>query len=220
MNKDMIKAVIFDLDGTLLDTIGDLSDSMNYILSAYGFPEHTQEEIKSYVGNGLHKLVERAVPAGTDSARIDEMFRALVAYYRAHCAVKTRPYEGIPALLSSLRHAGIQTAVISNKADNSVQALAEEMFENAFDFALGQTEGVPLKPDAAMVNLALEKLACKADEAVYVGDSEVDIETARNAKMPCISVTWGFRTKDVLLKNGAEHFADRPEEILRIIRAH
>ena len=215
----MVKAVIFDLDGTLLDTIEDLSDSMNYVLSVYGCPVHTLEEIKSYVGNGLRNLVKRAVPAGTDDEMIEDMFRTLVTYYRAHCAIKTRPYNGIPELLEALRNAGIRTAVISNKADNSLQALAEEMFHNAFDYALGATEGVKLKPDAAMVNMALEKLSCAASEAVYVGDSEVDIETAKNAEMLCICVTWGFRTKEALVENGGTVFADTPEEILRIVKA-
>ena len=210
----MKKAVIFDLDGTLLDTLEDLADSVNYVLKENGFPERSLEEIKSFVGNGMKKLMSRSAPQGTASEKVEEMFRLLVTYYQSHCQIKTRPYAGIPELLKNLRAQGFLTAVISNKADEAVQDLVRQMFPGCFDFALGGSDGVKLKPDRAMVDIALKKLLVDASEAFYVGDSEVDLDTARNAEMDCISVTWGFRTRDVLIANGARMLADTPMEVM------
>ncbi len=214
---DECRAVIFDLDGTILNTIEDLTDSTNHVLAEYGCPEHTLEEVCGYVGDGIRRLIERAVPQGTDAERIEEMYRAFLAYYQDHCMIKTRPYEGIPELLKLLREAGLMTAVVSNKADAAVKELAEQMYPGCFDYAGGARDGVPLKPDPAMVAVALDEMGVSADEAVYVGDSQVDIETARNAHMPCIGVTWGFRGRKVLLGAGAQLLADDAQELGELI---
>ena len=162
--------------------------------------------------------MKRAVPEDTPDDRIEEMYACLLDYYGSHCMIKTRPYPGIPELLHELRQLGYKTAVISNKADAAVRELAEKMFAGCFDYAIGATEGIKLKPDRAMIDIALEKLSICPDEAVYVGDSQVDIQTAENAQMDCISVTWGFRDRNVLIERGASVLADTPEQILEIIK--
>ncbi len=213
----MHRAVLFDLDGTILDTIEDLKDSLNFVMEKYGFPLHSTEEVKHFVGNGLHKLVERAVPGCTPPDMIDDMYGCLMTHYKDNCRIKTKPYTGIPELLRILKEKGIRTAVISNKADAAVRDLVTNMFDGCFDQALGASEGVKLKPDREMIDIVLEKLSVKAEDAIYVGDSEVDIETAKNAQMDCISVTWGFRNRRELLESGAKMLADDPVQILRYI---
>lgn len=213
----MHRAVLFDLDGTILDTIEDLKDSLNHVMDIFGFPRHSTEEVRRFVGNGLYKLVERAVPVDTPAEIVAKMYGCLVPYYKDHCMIKTKPYPGIPELLLILKEKGIRTAVISNKADAAVRELTEHMFNGCFDQALGASDGVKLKPDRAMIDIVLGKLSVDADDAIYVGDSEVDIETAQNAHMDCISVTWGFRSRAELLKKGAGMLADEPDQILRYI---
>ena len=212
-----IKAVLFDLDGTLLDTIGDLADSLNHILEQHGLPLHTVAEVQQLVGNGIPKLLERAVSPDTPKEQIGEMYREFLAWYQTHCRVKTKPYPGIPELVDELKHRGFRLAVISNKADQATQELISYFFGDRFDFVLGATESRKLKPDPAMVAAAVKALSLAPGEAIYVGDSQVDIQTARNAGMPCISVTWGFRSRETLLENGASLLADTPEELLRRI---
>lgn len=217
MSMETIKAVLFDLDGTLLDTIEDLADSLNHILTQYDLPVHTVAEVQQLVGNGIPKLLERAVSRDTPKERIGEMYRQFLAYYQTHCRIKTKPYAGIPELIDELKHRGFRLGVISNKADPATQELIARFFAGQFDFVLGATEGRKLKPDRAMLDAALTALSLSAGEAVYVGDSQVDIETARNAGLPCISVTWGFRSRETLLENGAALLADTTEEVLRRI---
>ncbi|MBE5854179.1 MAG: HAD family hydrolase [Lachnospiraceae bacterium] len=209
----MIKAVVFDMDGTILNTLEDLKDSVNAIMKQYDFPEHTLGEIRSYVGNGSHKLIERSVPAGTDADTIERVHDAYVPYYQAHCAIKTRPYDGIVELLQRLRAAGIKTAVVSNKGDGAVKDLCKLHFPGLFDAEVGAREGLAVKPARDLVDIALKELDVPRDEVVYVGDSEVDFQTAQNSELQCINVLWGFRDKDFLESKGAKVFAETAEEL-------
>lgn len=211
------RMVIFDMDGTILDTLEDLKNAINYALHVSGFPTRTAEEVRMFVGNGLQRLVERAVPDGTTEAEKARVFEQLTLYYGEHCSDNTRPYDGIRALLLSLRREGYMTAVVSNKADFAVQALVRDYFDGLFDYAVGERENVLKKPSADAVNAVLNKYGLNPTDAVYIGDSDVDIETARNADMDCISVLWGFRDRGFLEKHGACKFADKPEDILRLI---
>lgn len=209
----MIKAVVFDMDGTILNTLEDLKDSVNAIMKQYDFPEHTLGEIRSYVGNGSHKLIERSVPAGTDADTIERVHDAYVPYYQAHCAIKTRPYDGIVELLQRLRAAGIRTAVVSNKGDGAVKDLCKLHFPGLFDAEIGAREGLAVKPARDLVDIALKELDVPRDEVIYVGDSEVDFLTAQNSELQCINVLWGFRDKDFLESKGAKVFAETAEEL-------
>lgn len=207
------KLVIFDLDGTLLDTLEDLADSTNYALRTCGLPERSIDEVRRFVGNGIHKLIERAVPEGTDAAGIEKVFTEFKAYYAVHCNDKTQAYNGILKLLSDLRQNSVRLAVVSNKADFGVQTLCRQYFEGMLDVAVGERDGIRKKPAPDSVNEVLRLLGVDRKDAVYVGDSDVDIETARNAGMDCISVTWGFRSQAFLKEHGAQVLVDTPAEI-------
>ncbi len=211
------KLAIFDLDGTILDTLEDLADAMNYALGEHGYPGRTIEEVRRFVGNGIRKLIERAVPAGLAKEEIDRVHETFSAYYQQHCADKTRPYEGVPPLLERLRAAGCLTAVVSNKADAAVQPLCRRYYNGLFDYAVGERTGIRRKPDPDSVQEVLRRLQVEAADAVYIGDSEVDIQTAKNAGLDSIIVTWGFRDRDYLESQGGRRFVDRPEEIEQII---
>ncbi len=211
------KLAIFDLDGTILDTLEDLADAMNYALGEHGYPGRTIEEVRRFVGNGIRKLIERAVPAGLAKEEIDRVHETFSAYYQQHCADKTRPYEGVLPLLERLRAAGCLTAVVSNKADAAVQPLCRRYYNGLFDYAVGERTGIRRKPDPDSVQEVLRRLQVEAADAVYIGDSEVDIQTAKNAGLDSIIVTWGFRDRDYLESQGGRRFVDRPEEIEQII---
>lgn len=211
------KLAIFDLDGTILDTLEDLADAMNYALGEHGYPGRTIEEVRRFVGNGIRKLIERAVPAGLAKEEIDRVHETFSAYYQQHCADKTRPYEGVLQLLERLRAAGCLTAVVSNKADAAVQPLCRRYYNGLFDYAVGERTGIRRKPDPDSVQEVLRRLQVEAADAVYIGDSEVDIQTAKNAGLDSIIVTWGFRDRDYLESQGGRRFVDRPEEIEQII---
>lgn len=205
--------VIFDMDGTILDTLEDLKESLNAALAANGFPGRTTEETRRFVGNGIAKLMERAVPAGTSpeaTARVLEDFKV---HYAAHCADHTHPYAGVLELLARLRADGILTAVVSNKADFAVQILARDYFPGLFDCVLGEKEGIAKKPAPDMVNAVLNTLGVAPAGARYVGDSEVDVETARNSGLAGVFVTWGFRSVETLRAAGAAVLAGTPEEL-------
>lgn len=206
------KAVIFDLDGTLLDTLADLRNSVNAALEAFGYPARTTDEVRRFVGNGIAKLVERALPDGNKNPDYEAVTDATRAYYAKKCRENTKPYDGIPEMLDTLREKGYQLAVVSNKPDQQVKKLCADFFSGKIDTAIGQKEGVLLKPAPDSLFAALEALHCKPEEAVYVGDSDVDVQTAQNAGIPCISVLWGFRDRDFLEANGAQHFAETPAE--------
>lgn len=208
---------VFDMDGTILDTLEDLKDSMNYTLREYGYPERTLDEIRQFVGNGLRLLVKRAAPQNTSEETIDEMLLCLEHYYKDHCAVKTKPYNGIPEVIRTLRENGVKTAVVSNKVDFGVQALCKQYFDGLFDYAVGEKAGVRKKPAPDSVNEVLKVLGFTKEDAVYIGDSDVDLATARNASLPCIAVEWGFRDRDFLLKEGATLIVKTPDEIAKEI---
>ncbi len=209
--------VIFDLDGTLLDTLEDLKNAVNHALGEMNFPARSLEEVRQFVGNGVAKLMERAVPAGTgprETARALDIFKA---YYEQHKMDTTAPYPGVMEMLKALKEKGCKLAVVSNKFDGAVKGLVSDYFPGLMDAAAGENEagGVPKKPDPAMVLRVMEEL--KAEKAVYIGDSDVDIQTAQNSGLPCISVTWGFRDKDFLTRHGAAAFVDAPTELVSLI---
>ena len=192
------QAVIFDLDGTLLNTLEDLAASTNAALTAFSMPARTVDEVRRMVGNGLGNLIRRAVPAGTPDETQAEVLAAMKAHYALHALDRTELYPQAAAALSGLRAAGIPCAVVSNKADFGVRALHDRFFRGLVRFSFGEREGYPRKPDPALVHLALHQLGLGPEQAVYVGDSDVDAATARNAGMDCILVDWGFRERSLL----------------------
>ena len=206
---------VFDLDGTLLDTLGDLAASVNYALRTHGMPEHSIEDVRRFVGNGVRKLMERAVPEGADNPQFEAAFATFRAYYMEHAQDTTRPYEGIPETLATLKAQGCRLAVVSNKMRKATEELCRHFFPDTIEVAIGEDEaaGIRKKPAPDTVFEALRVLGDKGD-AVYVGDSDVDIHTAHNAGIPCISVLWGFRDKDFLLQHGANTFISAPSELL------
>lgn len=210
------KTVVFDLDGTLLDTLQDLYVAVNAALTEYALPTRTKEEVRAFVGNGVAKLMQRAI-GEENHPQFHDILWAFKKYYGAHCKDETKPYAGIMQLLNTLRSAGIKTAVVSNKTDFAVKLLAEEYFGDLLLDAVGENEegGVRKKPAPDSLFSVLKKLNASNQETVYVGDSEVDIQTAKNAEVDCISVTWGFKDKEFLLANGAKILVDTPKEILK-----
>ena len=210
----MYKAVLFDLDGTLLDTLDDLTDAVNYALAKYGLPTRTRDEICSFVGNGIARLIRLAV--GEEYPDFEGVLAEFRGYYKAHCTDKTKPYEGIISLLKELKARGIKTAVLSNKADFAVQPLVEEYFHGFIDVAQGENEaeGVLRKPNPQGVLAIVKRLGVELHEAVYIGDSDVDIQTAQNAGVACISVSWGFRDEEFLRDHGAQKVVSEPVAIL------
>ena len=210
------KLAIFDMDGTILDTLEDLKNATNYSLRTHGMPERTLDEVRCFVGNGILTLLRRAVPEGTSEAMIQEVFETFKIYYAKHCADCTKPYDGIIELIKKLRANGVKTAVVSNKADFAVQELVKDYFAGCFDAALGECEGLQRKPAPDMIRKILTELNIPSDEAIYIGDSDVDLETAKNSGLPCISVEWGFRSHDFLLEHGATILVRAPKDILPI----
>lgn len=211
----MKKAVIFDLDGTLLNTLDDLADSTNYALSRFGYPTRTIEEVRQFVGNGVAKLIERAIPEGKNNPNFEKCLAIFKENYAQNMYNKTAPYNGIIEMLSNLKSKGIKIAVVSNKFDLAVKELCKKYFEGFIDFAAGENEaqGIKKKPAPDTVISVLNKFNFAPEDAVYVGDSDVDIMTAKNSKMSCISVTWGFRDEKFLLENGATILINAPSEI-------
>ena len=195
--------VLFDLDGTLLNTIDDLTDAVNRTLARFDLPQRTRGEVRSFVGNGARLLMERAAPEVTGE-RFEELLESYKADYDANCRVKTAPYPGVDELLQALKDAGVRTGLISNKPDSAVQPLYEAFFADTIDVAVGEREGIRRKPAPDTVLSAMEQLGAKPGETLYVGDSEVDIQTARNAGVACASVAWGFRNPSFLLAHGAK----------------
>lgn len=211
----MKKAVIFDLDGTLLNTLDDLADSTNYALSRFGYPTRTIDEVRQFVGNGVAKLIERAIPEGKNNPNFEKCLAIFKENYAQNMYNKTAPYNGIIEMLSNLKSKGIKIAVVSNKFDLAVKELCKKYFEGFIDFAAGENEaqGIKKKPAPDTVISVLNEFNFASEDAVYVGDSDVDIMTAKNSKMPCISVTWGFRDEKFLLGNGATILINAPSEI-------
>lgn len=211
----MKTAIIFDLDGTILDTLEDLYLSVNFAMSLLGFPERTKDEVRSFVGNGMPKLIERSLPQGASAEDFDRAFASFRGYYDAHSIDHTCPYEGIHEALMELKSRGYALGVLTNKAHAATIPLCEKYFSGIFDILLGQSERFPTKPDPTALYYIKEKLC--VDKMIYVGDSEVDIQTAKNAKIPCVSVSWGFKTREFLLSHEAEMIADTAAEMLDCI---
>ena len=207
---------IFDLDGTLLDTLGDLAAATNYALRQHGMPEHSIDDVRRFVGNGVRKLMERAIPEGENNPDFEATFSTFRQYYMQHSLDTTRPYEGIPETLKALKAKGCRLAVVSNKMMAATQELCQHFFPDTIEVAIGETEaaGIRKKPAPDTVFAALDALGVGKGNAVYVGDSDVDIQTAANAGLPCISVLWGFRDRDFLIANGAKTFISAPSELL------
>ena len=210
----MKNAAVFDMDGTILNTLDDLMDSTNFALKNNGLKERSLEEIRFFVGNGIQKLIERAVPQGTSIEVFEKVFADFKSHYKIHCADKTSYYDGIPSVIQTLRKMGVKTAVVSNKADFAVQELVEVYFKGLFDVALGEKTGVSKKPSPDMVNAALSVLGVEKEAAFYIGDSDVDFETAKNSSLDFIGVSWGFRGRKFLENLGAKNIIDSPEELL------
>lgn len=216
----MIKLVIFDLDGTLLNTLDDLADSCNYILEKHGFPVHPSDSYRYFVGNGISKLIERAIPEDSRQPEFIEQLRGeFVAYYSLHAEEKTTPYEGIVPLLQKLQSQGIMLAVASNKFMTGTQSLVNEYFEDInFVSVFGQREGVPVKPDPRIIfDIMNESGITDKKEILYVGDTATDMKTCTNAGIRGIGVLWGFRTEEELRENGATYCVNQPSEIIDII---
>lgn len=210
--------IIFDMDGTVLDTLKDLTESANYALRVCGFPERTIDEIRSFVGNGIAILIKRCVPEGTGEDERRRVHEAFTEHYTVHCSDYTKPYDGIPELLIKLRKSGCKTAVVSNKADYAVQKLCRQYFPEMFDAAAGeQMPAYPKKPSPELVYMIMDKLGVPKERTVYIGDSDVDIMTARNAGIDCIAVEWGFRSREFLLDNGAEVIVSEVSQLEAII---
>ena len=207
------KTVIFDLDGTLLDTLEDLTDAVNYALEAYKMPLRTIEEVRNFVGNGVRKLMLQAVPDGEKNPSFEEIFSLFKEYYGEHCNDKTGPYKGILELMEELRKQGYVMGIVSNKIDSAVKELNSMYFADYIQVAIGEKEGVQRKPAPDTVFAALQELGMEKETAIYIGDSEVDLATARNAGIPCISVLWGFREREFLEECGADMFAETPKDI-------
>ena len=206
-------AVLFDLDGTLLDTLKDLYLAYRETMRRFGYPEHTMDEVRMFVGNGLRKLCERSLPKGEADPRFEEVFQYLRTYYRAHAKDYAVPYAGIVSLMEKLKREGYRLAVLSNKPDADVIALCEEHFHGLGEIYRGARDGTALKPDPGAVYSVLNDMNIPKEKAVYVGDSEVDLKTAANAGIPCITVSWGFRSPEALKKAGAKIITDNTEEL-------
>lgn len=211
------KLVIFDLDGTILNTLEDLYISVNFALLKNNLPQRSKEEVRRFVGNGIRLLIERAVPEKTESELTEKVFFDFKEHYAVHSMDNTKPYEGIKDLLTDLKRQGVKTAVVSNKADFAVQKLVSLYFDGMFDFVLGEMEGTNKKPAPDMVYKAIEAVDVSAEYVVYIGDSEVDIETADNSSVDCIIVDWGFREREYLLSCGAKVLASCVSELSELL---
>jgi len=213
------KAVVFDLDGTLLDTLEDLYLADNYVMSAFGFPPVTKEQVASYMGNGIKQLLRLSVPRGEDNPFFNEAYNAYLERYIPRCDEHTRPYDGIIPALKILKESGVRAAVVSNKNHIATSSLCKRHFGDLIDVAIGENEaaGIRKKPYPDTVFSALEAVNVKVDDAVYVGDTEVDIETAKNCGAACVSVLWGFRSKEALIAAGADKMAASAEELIKIL---
>ena len=207
------KTYIFDLDGTLLDTLNDLHASCNYALRTHGMPERSLEEVRQFVGNGVKKLMERAIPDGLENPLFEQTLQTFRQHYLLHNLDTTLPYPGIMEMLQQLKAQGKRIAVVSNKFYAATQDLCKHFFGDTIQVAIGEREDIKKKPAPDTVLEALRQLQVTRQDAVYVGDSEVDVETARNSGIPCISVLWGFRNKSFLLSHGATTFIETPNEL-------
>lgn len=213
----MIDTILFDLDGTLLNTLLDLSNSTNFALKKFGFSQRSVEEVRAFVGNGLHRLIEQAVPAGTASETVDAVLSSMKSHYQEHCADETTLYFGISELIDSLLSAGLRLAIVSNKAAPMTEFLREKFFDGRINVAIGESPLQRRKPAPDMLLAAAERLGSSLERAVYVGDSDVDVLTASNAKIPCLSVGWGFRSAQDLADAGVRKVYQSPQELQKAL---
>lgn len=213
----MYKTAIFDLDGTLLDTLADLKNAVNYALKEFSFRERTTEEIRSFIGNGVVKLMERSTPEVTDEKTQEECLAVFRKYYLEHMSDNTKAFDGVTDILKTLREKGIKTAVVSNKLHKAVEELCQQYFPGLIDEAIGVSVEEERKPSPVNVLKAMKNSGSDKENTVYIGDSEVDVQTAHNAGIKCIGVTWGFRDKKDLTENSCDFIAETAEEVLNLI---
>ncbi len=213
----MIDTIIFDLDGTLLDTLDDLMSAVNYALAGNGFPLRTKDEIRSFVGNGIKVLMERALPSKQSDEIFDKCFADFNFYYKAHMEDKTAPYDGINEMLKSVKDAGFKIAIVTNKVDYAAQDLCKRMFGVNVDLVVGSVDGRPNKPAPDGVYYALDELKSTKESAVFVGDADTDILTAKNAELVSIGVLWGFRDREVIEKEGAEYVVETVKDLENLL---
>ncbi len=214
-----MNTVIFDLDGTLLDTLEDLADAVNYAMRQFQLEEKTISQVRSFVGNGIRKLIERCVPEGDSREDFEEILQCFREYYAVHCQDKTRPYDGIMDVLETLKEKGYQMAIVSNKHHSAVEDLKNIFFAEYISVAIGQSDNLRPKPAPDTVDLALEQLGCHRKDAIYVGDSDVDKATADNSGMDCIAVTWGFRDRELLEQLKPAVIVDEPHQIVEYLES-
>lgn len=207
------QAVLFDMDGTVLDTLDDLCDSINHSLAEFSLPPVSREHVRQCLGNGAAFLVSHSIPTGSSPELEANVLAFYKPWYDAHCLIKTAPYEGILPMMQSLKEQGLRLAIISNKPDRAVQELSDAFFPGLLELSVGESPSVRRKPAPDTVLTAASQIGLSVDQCVYVGDSEVDLETARNAGMDCISVTWGFRDEAQLIEAGASVLVRTPEEL-------
>ena len=212
-----IRNIIWDMDGTLMDTLQDLAMAVNHALRKYNMPERTMEQIRRSVGNGVRRLVRLSVPDGEQNPQFQAVFDEFRNWYLLHCEDHTFPYEGIQNVLHELKSAGYRMAIVSNKLQEGIDELHRRWFSDTIDVAIGERPGIARKPAPDMVRLAMSELGASVGDSVYIGDSDVDLATARNSGLQCISVLWGFRTREELLQVGADCFAESPQDIKSII---
>ena len=207
------QAVLFDMDGTVLDTLDDLCDSINHSLAEFSLPQVSREHVRQCLGNGAAFLVSHSIPAGSSPELEADVLAFYKPWYDAHCLIKTAPYEGILPMMQSLKEQGLRLAIISNKPDRAVQELSDAFFPGLLELSVGESPSVRRKPAPDTVLTAASQIGLSVDQCVYVGDSEVDLQTARNAGMDCISVTWGFRDETQLIEAGASVLVRTPEDL-------
>ena len=213
----MIKGIIFDMDGTILNTIDDIQASVNYAMRSFNLPEKTLQEVKDGVGRGAINLIEDIVPKGTSKADILKIYEIYQSYYDEHTNDLTGPYPGILDLLKTLKEQGYKLAVVSNKYRYLVETLNHDIFKDYFDISMGEMDGIPIKPAPDMIHIALKEMNLSQNEVIFIGDSDVDMMTAINANIKSIGVTWGYRSKEVLIKHKADYIIDQPKDIIKII---
>lgn len=215
----MYNTVIFDLDGTLLNTLEDLADSVNYVQKKYGYQEDTIDTVRMHVGNGIRNLIKRSIPEGENNPDFNEIFRTFQQYYKKHCQDKTKPYPGIMEMLEELHRRGVKMAIVSNKADAAVKILNETYFKEYIEVAVGENEeaGIQKKPAPDEVHQALKLLGSIKDTTLYVGDSDVDKETADNSGLDCILCEWGFRDLELLESLNPKAIIEKPEDLVKLI---
>lgn len=207
---------IFDLDGTILDTLLDLANAVNFAMKSKGFPERTVDEVKNFIGNGIKVLIRRAVPEKTSEDDYAEALEIFTKYYLEHIADNTKPYDGIVDVINELKKKGCKTAVVSNKAHFAAQAVVKDFFGEIFDIVVGKMDEFPSKPEPDSLLYTIKSLGADKEKCIYIGDSDVDVLTAHNAGLECIGVTWGNRDEDILRASRAEYIAHTPKEILDI----